>query len=1028
MSKKRWFMVMLLFLLTTCLLPSVNALDLYSVTYETNGGSPVIASPKYDYSLGSSSNIATGITESTASFFDAADMDGDNLVDFVVSYQNSHTLALVTNDGLGGTSTSTIDDTGSNYGNVFLVDFNVDGKMDILLFKDGGNSLYLYLNQGESVFNIITVVDSSGSVIVASSSLDVADIDSDGDMDIVVAGNFSNHTIWFENTNLTFTQTDILECPSNTLVKLFDADKDGDSDMVVYSSLSWDVELYLNDGLGNFSFAQDLYVLDTIMDILPMDVDGDGDLDLLFGSGYILFFEQTSPGVYAEPTTLYTKTSGTIYDMQPYDFDYDGDPDLLVSGQGSLILETTPGALFGTVHSSFVNYSNRGRVIDFNNDGEMEFAIMYQLVRNLTIFDLTYGSLIMEEPQSPTKQDYDFDGWYLDALLTLAVTFPYTLTDDVTMYAKWTPKSYSLTYHLNDGVNDPLNPASYTVEDTPVVLLEPTKEGFSFGGWFESSEFAGNSVSRISTGEELLRSYELFALWVPEVYTIEYVSDGIIVKQSDFHFGDDLSTFVLPDDPTKTGYTFTGWDSSLPETMPSHDITIQAAFSVNSYTITFDSNGGSVCHPITQFYSTDVSEPFAPAKLGYSFVGWVESLLDEEYYVFSTMEARNITLYARWMPIEYSISYHLDGGLNPSSNAKSYTIEEEYDLTAATKLGFTFLGFYDNAEMVGDPVWAIPLGSTGNIDLYAFYEVNHYLVIYYYYDGSIAESIEVAYGEDLSDFSPTFEMITLIGYEFAGYEQSLPSTMPAHNVEMHPVYIHTLYSFTLRSEHSTEDEVSSLYYGDTLLIPTWTGHLFGGFYEDAELTIPFVGTTMPNENLTLYGKWSLASYTLHLHFASGIVMDVYIPFGASLISLNTSLVEDGFTFVLKDSSNHVVDMTTFTMPSEELDLWVVYTDIVAPVVTGCEEGKTYTTKSGCLIEFNEGTAKLNDVTIPNRTLVNEIGTYTLVVTDSDGNQTTVHFTVEKPFPYVAIWLPSASALVGVGLFLTKSKWLLLFKK
>ena len=79
---------------------------------------------------------------------------------------------------------------------------------------------------------------------------------------------------------------------------------------------------------------------------------------------------------------------------------------------------------------------------------------------------------------------------------------------------------------------------------------------------------------------------------------------------------------TAPADPTREGYTFIGWDKAIPATMPAENMTLTAQWRINQYTITFDTDGGSAIEPITQDYGTAITAPAAPTKTGYTFAGW----------------------------------------------------------------------------------------------------------------------------------------------------------------------------------------------------------------------------------------------------------------------------------------------------------------------------------------------------------------------------------------------------------------------
>lgn len=105
------------------------------------------------------------------------------------------------------------------------------------------------------------------------------------------------------------------------------------------------------------------------------------------------------------------------------------------------------------------------------------------------------------------------------------------------------------------------------------------------------------------------------------------------------------TAITVPADPTREGYAFIGWEGELPETMPAHNMTVTAQWEINQYTITFDTAGGSEITPITQDYGTAITAPADPTREGYTFMGW-----DRE--IPTTMPAENITLKARWKDIE----------------------------------------------------------------------------------------------------------------------------------------------------------------------------------------------------------------------------------------------------------------------------------------------------------------------------------------------------------------------------------------
>ena len=105
------------------------------------------------------------------------------------------------------------------------------------------------------------------------------------------------------------------------------------------------------------------------------------------------------------------------------------------------------------------------------------------------------------------------------------------------------------------------------------------------------------------------------------------------------------TVITAPKAPTREGYTFIGWDKEIPTTMPAENMTVTVQWEINQYTITFDTNGGSEIAPITQDYGTAITAPANPTREGYTFIGW-------DMEIPTTMPAENITLKAKWKDIE----------------------------------------------------------------------------------------------------------------------------------------------------------------------------------------------------------------------------------------------------------------------------------------------------------------------------------------------------------------------------------------
>ena len=168
-----------------------------------------------------------------------------------------------------------------------------------------------------------------------------------------------------------------------------------------------------------------------------------------------------------------------------------------------------------------------------------------------------------------------------------------------------------------------------------------TRAGYTQVGW--STVDGGEKVygfEDIYTKNEALT---LYPVWNTNKYTITFdTNGGSEIAPITQDYGTEITT---PDNPTRKGYTFKGWDKEIPETMPAENMTVKAQWEINQYTITFDTNGGSEIAPITQDYGTEITAPDNPTRKGYTFKGW-----DKE--IPKTMPAENITITARWKDTE----------------------------------------------------------------------------------------------------------------------------------------------------------------------------------------------------------------------------------------------------------------------------------------------------------------------------------------------------------------------------------------
>ena len=189
--------------------------------------------------------------------------------------------------------------------------------------------------------------------------------------------------------------------------------------------------------------------------------------------------------------------------------------------------------------------------------------------------------------------------------------------------------AYTVTFQSEGGSEVASQIRANTPADQPA---DPTKEGYTFIGWY-------NGESEWNFETPVTADLTLTAKWQINRYTITFDTAGGSEVPS---ITQDYGTAITPPAaPTRTGYTFAGWDKTIPATMPAGDMTITARWQVNQYTITFKPENGGEDIVITQDYGTAITAPANPTKTGYTFAGWDKTIP-------STMPAGDMTITARW--------------------------------------------------------------------------------------------------------------------------------------------------------------------------------------------------------------------------------------------------------------------------------------------------------------------------------------------------------------------------------------------
>ena len=370
----------------------------------------------------------------------------------------------------------------------------------------------------------------------------------------------------------------------------------------------------------------------------------------------------------------------------------------------------------------------------------------YVEVKNGVIFDdegrietkeVQEGKTV-EKIESKGKEGYTFKYWSKDKINEFDFNTP--IVETITLYAVYEINSYILTVKPNGGMyNGSVETKTYTLNYGEEKIVEtPTKEGYTFTGWTSTVPEALNEgiLTMPSSDVTLEANYEINS------YTLTVNPNGgmyngsVETKTYTLNYGEEK----IVETPTKEGYTFTGWTSTVPEalnegilTMPSSDVTLEANYEINSYTLIVNPNGGMYNGSVeTKTYTLNYGEEKiveTPTKEGYTFTGWTSTVPEALNEGILTMPSSDVTLEANYEINSYTLTVNPNGGVyNGTKEETVYNLNygEEKEIENPTKEGYTFTGWTVSIpEALNEGIVTMP---SSNVTLEANYEINKYTV------------------------------------------------------------------------------------------------------------------------------------------------------------------------------------------------------------------------------------------------------------------------------------------------------------
>ncbi len=545
----------------------------------------------------------------------------------------------------------------------------------------------------------------------------------------------------------------------------------------------------------------------------------------------------------------------------------------------------------------------------------------------------------------PTKQGATFAGWS---------GLPQTMGNaDVTVTATW---SYILTIVYDNG--QPNTTTSYVEGAAITPPADPTKEGYTFNGW-------NPPIPPVMPGNDLTVTAQ-WAEIVADKYTITYTVDGSTYTTQQYEEGE---TIVPPANPSKTGYTFNGW-TGIPSTMPAQDISVAADFTVNTHTVTYQIDGENYEVIPNVAYGSSIPAPAqAPSRTGHTFSGWQNvpaTMPDNDVVITGTFTANSYTMtflsnigttissgsqtygdvlvcppapavegktFAYWEAADGTVVNLADIGTATvpaantvwtaryvgNSHTVTYTIDGVYyaqqTVAAGARIypptdvpareGYTFSG------------WSVDSVMPDNDVTYdATYNINTYRITYVLANGQANIVQSYAYGAAVT--APANPSKT--GSTFAGWDTTIPATMPASDLTITALWNAVTYHVTYVLDNGEPNIVQDYSYGDTIVPPanpSKQGNSFSGWS-------PALPGTMPAEDLTVTAQWTEGAYTV-TYYVRDTDQGTYTVYGSDSYAfgaqINARPVKTATGWTYSPWLTSAGQSLPATMPAESIDVY-----------------------------------------------------------------------------------------------------------
>ena len=665
------------------------------------------------------------------------------------------------------------------------------------------------------------------------------------------------------------------------------------------------------------------------------------------------------PTVFPEADTTYK----AIFEAKVYNAYYYVEGNLVSNIQveyGSEIPTTVGTAVPPTGMKLSAWYTDKGMTQEFvpgttMGTGSVSLYAKYEYETYDSIFDAAGGKFAdgsetvtvstvylekIEVPAAPTRAGYEFAGW-------TPYPFAHDEANDITFYATWVEVERTVEYYVDGELYETFNLKTGDDFDVPA---DAYKDGYTFKYWSETVDgekaIFPATMPELET-EEPLKYYAVFGI---NEYIITWNVDGDETSKT-YEFNAPVENIA---DPEKEGYSFAGWANeagtvvTVPVNMPDHNVNLTATWTIETYTLKFDTDGGNEIGDIVVEYNEDITEkiPADPTKEGHKFEGWSEKIPyvvpdlgdtgaektytatwsklsytvtwivpDQENqvdtvvygdaitapvptktgYVFAgwdneipaTMPAENLTFTGSWNPAtdtKYTVNIHT---MNADGEYDTESNELEGTTESTVNAVYTVEAGFELGE---NSITSGTVKADGSLVLDVYLNRKTITISFNSDGGTAVDPISGLYGAEV--VAPTEP--TKKGFKFEGW-QDIPATFPAENTTLTAIWSEKTFDATFNANGgqfeggATETKVPTVFNEEIIApaAPTLKGHKFEGW-------TPEVGK-MTEEGMSFTAVWSKRTFDA-IFMVDGEVYDTKPTVFGEAIELPTEPTKPGYVF------------------------------------------------------------------------------------------------------------------------------------